>query len=106
MRCGNEELIDWVIKTVLAARQDGIDYRDSNMIYADNLLEDINGLIAAERGYELPGGTTYSSYIKGAILNVKYLIQHNKIPGNLASQRLKMLSDKLNEAIKIFKSGK
>lgn len=107
MRYGKEEkLIDWVEKTVLALRKDTHDYKESNLAYVDNLLAEIDELMEQEKARNLPGGTTYSLYMKNALLNVKAMISYDKIPGDLASKRLEHLSKKILEAIEIFKGGK
>jgi hypothetical protein len=101
-----EKLIDWVALRILEAKKDRDDYMESNVVYADYLLHKIDSLISAEEMYNLPGGTTYSAYMRNAIENVKNLISKGKVSSILGSQLLANLERKLIEAIEIFKKGK
>jgi hypothetical protein len=108
MRYGNKEdkLIDWVSIRILEAKKDRDDYMESNLVYADYLLDKIDALMRAEEKYNLPGGTTYSAYMKNAIENAKALVQKGRVSSFLGSQLLANLERKLVEAIEIFKKGK
>lgn len=99
-------LLEWVSIRILEAKKDRDDYMESNLMLADHLLDRIDSLMEAEERYNLPGGTTYSAYMKNAIENVKRLIQNGRVSSPLGSQMLQNLERKLLEAIEIFKKGK
>jgi hypothetical protein len=101
-----EKLIEWVSFHIMEAKKYKIDDIESVITYADYLLFRVENLMKSIHRFRLPGGTTYSAYMKNAVEHAKQLIESGKVNCILGTQLLKNLSTKIDEAIELFKKGK